>query len=132
MKHSTLKPLLPVILIFVVINLIILLVGKWLLSKNIDTTLLANANGLFFLINLIVFLLQKKALNHQNPNVFVRSIMAGMMIKMLVTVAAVFIYIYIAGQNFSKKSLFIALAMYLLYLGGEVISVMRLNNRNNG
>ena len=84
-----------------------------------------------FLVSLFVFNMQKKALAHANPNVFVRSVMGGMLIKMAVCVFAVIVYRLIAGKQVSKVSVFAAMFLYLLYLGVEVAVITKLNKQKN-
>ena len=89
--NSQKKIIFPLFIIFLFLSASLSLsktiLGKW----GIDYNVLLVANALFFLVSLGVFFMQKKALNHSNPNVFIRSVMAGMLIKMGVCVFAVII-----------------------------------------
>jgi uncharacterized membrane-anchored protein len=124
------KTIYPLLAIFTIISGMLVVFSKALESKGIDTTILLAANGLFFLLNIIVFFIQKKALSHSNPNVFVRTVIAGMMIKMFTCAIAVIAYVTIVGPGYNKKSVFISLFIYLIYLGVEVATITRLNNRS--
>ena len=125
------KLIVPLIAIFVIFNGA-LIATKSLLSKwGIDSNVLIIANVLFFLISLLAFFMQQKALNNSNPNVFVRSVMAGMLIKMFVCITAVIIYRLIAGNAVSKVSVFAAMFLYLLYLGVEVAVITKLNKQKH-
>ncbi|MEQ1555090.1 MAG: hypothetical protein ABL929_12970, partial [Ferruginibacter sp.] len=75
---------------------------------------------------------QKNALANKNPNVFIRSIIAGMMIKMFSTVLAILIYVVFTGKNYNTKAVFISLLMYLVYLAAEVIALSAENKKKNG
>lgn len=121
----------PLLAIFTVLSGLIIVFGRSLEKAGVDTTVLLAANGLFFLLNVVVFLIQKKALTHSNPNVFVRTIIAGMMIKMFSCAIAVIAYVTLMGPGYNKKSVFISLFIYLIYLGVEVATIIRLNNRSN-
>jgi uncharacterized membrane protein YdcZ (DUF606 family) len=99
---------------------------------GIDFTILNIANGIFFLLSLLTFIMQRKALENSNPNVFVRSVMGGMLIKMFVTISVVIVYRLIAGNSVSKVSVFSAMFLYLLYLGVEVAVITKLNRKKNG
>ncbi len=125
------KIIVPLIALFIVFSgsLIAIkpLLGKW----GIDYNVLVIANILFFLISLLAFFMQKKALNNPNPNVFVRSVMGGMLIKMFVCIAAVIIYRLAAGNQVSKISVFAAMFLYLIYLGVEVAIITKLNKQKN-
>jgi hypothetical protein len=122
----------PFIILFSLLTGLFLTTNKFLLSKNVDFKILIWANIIFFIIYLLVFLYQKKALQHSNPNVFIRSIMGGMMAKMFLTVIAVFGYVVLVGDTYNKKAVFISLIIYLLYLSVEVYSLMKLVKTKNG
>jgi hypothetical protein len=126
------KALFPFLIVFVVISLIIGIAWKPLLGMGLDTFVLLGANTLFLLLCILVFFIQKKALANPNPNVFVRSVMTGMMIKMFLCVIAVLIYTVSSGAAFNKKAVFVSLLLYLVYLGVEVFAVSKLNKKYNG
>jgi hypothetical protein len=129
--NSKKKLMSPLLALFLVLSGFFL-ATKTLLSKwGIDYQVLIVANILFFVVSLQVFLMQKKALYHTNPNVFVRSVMAGMLIKMGVCVFAVILYRLLAGTSVSKVSVFTAMFVYLLYLGVEVAVITKLNKQKN-
>lgn len=116
--------------IFVLLS-IALIMMKPLLSKwDIDSAVLLCGNALLFVISLAIFLLQGKALKHANPNVFIRSIMSGMMIKMLLTAIAVIIYAVASAEHFSKLSVVAFLLFYVIYLVAEVTAIMKLSKSN--
>ena len=85
---------------------------------------------MYVCIGTVVFFIQKNALQNTNPNVFIRSVILGMMIKMFSTVLAVLAYVVLVGQGYNKKAVFIALFMYLAYLATEVIIISKENKRN--
>lgn len=125
------KMLLPLLIIFIVFSILIYSVpGLWL-KYSIDKNVLMGANLLFMGIGVLVFFMQKNALTNKNPNVFIRSVMAGMMIKMFSTVLAVLAYVVIVGPGYDKKAVFISLFMYLLYLAAEVIAISKENSKKN-
>ncbi len=121
----------PLLAVFIILSAAIFILSSMLQKAGFDTRILLVANGLFFLMNLAVFLLQKKALSNKNPNVFVRTVMAGMMLKMLTCAIIVIVYVSKAGPGYNRKSVFTALFLYLIYLAVEVATVMKLNRRNN-
>ena len=129
--NSQKKIIFPLFIIFLFLSASLsiskTILGKW----GIDYKVLLVANALFFLVSLGVFFMQKKALNHINPNVFIRSVMAGMLIKMGVCVFAVIVYRLLAGNSVNKVSVFVAMFLYLLYLAVEVRVIMKLNRQKN-
>ncbi len=126
------KIILPLFIVFVLTNLTLYaareIVAKW----GIDFYVLFFANDIFFLLSLVAFFMQRKALGNSNPNVFIRSVMGGMLIKMFVTITAVIVYRLIAGNSVSKVSVFSAMFLYLIYLGVEVAIITKLNRQKNG
>ena len=125
------KMLLPLLLIFISVNAFILLTPALWLKYHIDEDVLIYANLIFLSTGILVFFIQKKALTNSNPNVFIRSIMSGMLIKMFTTVIAVFAYVMLAGKGFDKKAVFISLFLYLIYLAAEVIAISQQNKKRN-
>lgn len=123
--------LLPLIILFAILTTLIFLLKPVLLKYGIDGNVLLVANGIFLLINVLVFHYQKQALVNPNPNVFIRSVMGGMMIKMFVCAVAVLGYVMLAGGDYNKKAVFISMFFYLFYLAVEVAILMRLNNNRN-
>ena len=122
----------PLFLVFTLTILVLYAIRGILAQWGIDTTILNIANGIFFLLSLLTFIMQRKALENSNPNVFVRSVMGGMLIKMFVTISVVIVYRLIAGNSVSKVSVFSAMFLYLLYLGVEVAVITKLNRKKNG
>ncbi len=125
------KILLPILIIFVLLSIFILFANTLWQKCNVDKNVLLGANVLFLIIGVLVFFLQKKALTNPNPNVFVRSIIGGMMIKMFSTVIAVLAYVVLEGNGYNKNAVFISLFMYLIYLAAEVYAISKVNKKKN-
>ena len=125
------KVLQPLVLTFSLFTLILLIAKLFFDNNGIDFIVILIANVLFLLMSILVFRMQRKAMQHSNPNVFIRSVMAGMMIKMFIVIVAVMAYVLLSGKNFNKPAIFISLLLYLVYLAVEVAAVMKLNKRKN-
>lgn len=123
--------LFPLVLTFAVLSAILFLSAISFTAGGINFVVLMVANCLFFLMSLVAFRIQLKAMGNTNPNAFVRSVMAGVMIKMFVCIAAVIGYVLISGVHFNKPAVFISMILYLLYLVVEVAVLMKLNKRKN-
>ena len=119
----------PLFLVFNLTILILYAVRGILAQWGIDLTILNIANCIFFLLSVLTFFMQRKALENSNPNVFIRSVMGGMLIKMFVIISVVIAYRLIAGNSVSKVSVFSAMFLYLLYLGVEVAVITKLNRK---
>jgi len=129
--HPRKKIILPLLIIFLIFSASLPLARPLLAQWGINSDVLIVANILFFAVSLIAFFMQQKALQNINPNVFVRSVMAGMLIKMFVCITAIIIYRLVAGNNVSKVSVFAAMFLYLLYLAVEVAVITKLNKQKN-
>ena len=125
------KLLLPLLLIFIICNGFFISAKNLLVKWGIDNDVLIIANLLFLLLALITFFIQQKALQNTNPNVFVRSVMGGMMIKMFACIIAVFVYWFTMKERFSKPTVIAAMIIYFVYLATEVGMVMKLNRSKN-
>ena len=130
MKKSR-SVLLPVLLIFLIFNSFFLLAGNFLIRWGLNNSVLIIANLLFFAITLVAFFMQQKALKNSNPNVFVRSVMGGMMIKMAICIVAVFVYAFAFKESFNKRTIIAAMFLYLIYLAAEVLVATKLNKQSN-
>ncbi len=121
--------LLPLILLFSLITGFIFLLFSVLKNYHIDSNVLLWSNAMFFIISIISFYIQRNGLQNKNPHVFVRSVMGGMMFKMVICMIAVIAYVYFSGNNFNKRAVFISLFLYLVYLATEVYVVMKMNKK---
>lgn len=127
-KHSSL-----LFSVFIIIAVISFFLKEFVKRNNIniDVQVLQAANIILYILSVITLNLQIKAMKNTNPNVFMRSVMGSMMIKMFIVVAIVFAYAILSGDHFNKRGIFISLFFYLIYLAVEVYSLMKLNSQKN-
>lgn len=125
------RQIFPLVLLFIIINTFLLLMPAFFEKYGIDRDVLIITNTLLFLTNFAAFFLQKRALKNANPNVFVRSMMGSMMIKMVALLGAFLVYVIMFGKTVNKPAIYISLFLYLLYLAVEVMIVMKLNKQKN-
>ncbi len=127
------KALLPLFITFLVLTAIILSAKLFYGSKGIeiDYTVVMGANCLFFLVSLLVFRMQFKAMHNNNPNVFIRSVMGGMIIKIFACITAVVAYYFLSGTLFNKPAVYISMVIYIIFLVVEVRTIMKLNKQKN-
>jgi len=117
-------------LVFFLLGSIIFLLKTQVLSRfHLDNALLWAANTFFLCLSLITLALQIKSMKNKNPNVFIRSVMGGILIKMFGTLLAVFVYVIYNDYKFDKGSMFVGLCFYLFYLMAEVTTLMKLNKK---
>lgn len=123
--------LVPLIIVFIIFLIAPFALSNILEQNNIDKNVLLWSNALFFVISIISFSIQKKAMANKNPHAFVRSVTGGMMLKMLLCIIAIILYIYASGAAFNKRAVFISLFLYLVYLFTEVMVVMKMNKKQH-
>lgn len=119
--------IIPLVLLFSLVTGFIFLLFSTLKIYHIDSNVLLGSNILFFIISIISFFIQRNGLQNKNPHVFVRSVMGGMMLKMVICMLAVITYVYFSDTNFNKRAVFVSLFLYLIYLATEVFVVMKMN-----
>ena len=126
MKESKLKRFVPVIIFFIVLNGFFISAKNMLQRWHTDQEVLIIGNLLLFVITLISFLISAKGLQNPNPNVFVRSVMGSIMIRMFVCAIAAFIYISVFKSTLNKPALFTCMILYLIYTFLEVSVLMKM------
>ena len=121
------KPLLPLFIIFLILTVLIFAGNIFFAEKGINYAVVMGGNCLFFLVSLFVFRMQYLAMYNVNPNVFIRSVMGGMLIKVFACVIAVVAYYFISGTAFNKPAVYASMVIYIIYLVVEVRTIMKLN-----
>lgn len=117
----------PLFILFILANMLVLLSKSLQAKHGINGDIITIANILFLVLHIAVLLFQKNALNNSNPNVFIRSVMGGMMFKMFICAIAVIAYVSFAGPGYNKPAVFISLILYLFYLAAEVMILLQVN-----
>lgn len=130
--NSGIKKVFPLIVTFLVLTVVAFAAKLFLSGRGgIDYSVLIGANCLFFLVSLLVFRLQYNAMHNSNPNVFVRSVMSGMIIKVFACIGAVIAYYFLSGKNFNKPAVYLSMIIYIIFLTVEVRTIMKLNKKKN-
>lgn len=129
--NFSLKSVLPLFITFLVLTAVIFAAKVFFTDKRIDYLVVMGGNCLFFLISLFVFRMQYLAMYNKNPQVFIRSVMGGMLIKVFGCVIAVVAYYFISGLAFNKPAVYISMVIYIVYLVVEVRTIMMLNKTKN-
>ncbi len=109
------KIFVPLVLVFVIINLLALLFGSILKGWKIDPYVVAGANLILFLISIYNAMQHLKAMAQTNPHAMVRGVMGSTVLKLFVLGTAAFIYLYNAGENKNINGLFFSMGLYILY-----------------
>ena len=128
-RYSILGFLKPAFMAFIVINVICFGFARFLDGWNIDHYVLAGGNMLLFVLSVIIAVLNVRAAANTNANVFMRSVMAGIFIKMIVVAVAAVIYFVSSGENKSVYAVALCMIWYVVYTVIEVKSALRLNKK---
>ena len=125
------KTVLPLVFTFVILTVLIVAAVFLYNQKGVDYLVVMGGNCLFFLISLFVFRMQYRAMQNSNPNVFIRSVMGGMIIKVFGCMIALIAYYFISGTAFNKPAVYASMVIYIIYLVVEVKTIMKLNKTKN-
>ena len=132
-QESYFKKTIPLFVFFVLINAVVIPLKNWLQQHQINADVVVVANSLLFILSSINIALHKKALQNKNPNVAIRSVMGGTLIKLLVITLAILFYLIIAGEKRNSYGIFCGMVLYLIYTIIEVriATKMKSNNGKN-
>ena len=126
MNNPLVKKFIPIIVLFVVINLLLLIFKDGLNARGMQINFVFVANAILFLLSSFGFFIQTKSANSTNINAFIRGVYSSLLMKMFVIVAAIFIYIFVTGGEVNKAAIFASMAIYLLYTSIEVVQLMKI------
>lgn len=124
------NPIMALFVFFMIITISCFLFKNWLDAKKIDHLVVLSGNCILFLLTVVIFSLHKKSLKNKNPHAFVRSVMTGTFIKMIVILAAVAVYLLLAGDNKSLYAVVATIVLYFVYTFIEVRSAAKLNKEH--
>ena len=108
--------------VWIILNaLIVFFSNRHLFAANgIDGTVLLIGNLILYIVTLTAMALTLKSFDNKNPQVFVRAVYGGFIIKFFVLATAAFIYIMVARKTVNRPALLICAALYILYTGLEI------------
>lgn len=120
----------PLFVFFLLVSSFCFLFKDWLDSKQIDHIVVLGANCVLFILSLFIFFMHKRSAQNKNPHAFVRSVMAGTFIKLVVLAGGVALYLFFAGENKSIYAIVVAVGLYFVYTFIEVKSAAGLNKKH--
>ena len=129
-KNKRPNAIVPMFIFFILVNAFCLLFKDWLEAKQIDHLVVIGANCILFVLSAFIFLMHKKAVQNRNPHAFVRSVMAGTFIKLVVIAGAAVAYLKIAQEDKSIYAIVTGIGLYFIYTFIEVKSAARLNKEH--
>ena len=126
MVQNNLKPIRPMILLFILLNAFFITGKSWLAKKGVDQDVLIIGNMVLFIVMLVSFLMTQRSLKAANPNVFVRAMYGSFIIKFFVLAIGAFVYIMAVKKDVNKPALFTCMGLYIVYTFFEVSALFRL------
>jgi len=108
------KILLPVSLVFVLVNALLLVFAKKLQAKGVDTDLAIGGNIVLYLATMLSAWLNYQALHTKSAPGMMRNVMGGFMVKFFIIAIAAFIYIIIK-KDVNTAGLFVCMGLYFVY-----------------
>jgi hypothetical protein len=120
----------PMLVFFILVNSFCSLFKNWLDAKGIDHVVVIFSNCILFILSLVIFFMHKRSLQNTNPNVFIRSVMAGTFIKLVIIGGTAVVYLMTAGENKSVYGIVAGIGLYFVYTFIEVKSTSRLNKEH--
>jgi len=126
MRRNNASPLMPVIVLFVILNAFFL-TGKNFLERNgFDQGVLIVGNLILFAVTLLSFWVSVRTLKSADPNKFVRGAMMNTMLKLFICAIAAFVYIFSFRNQLNKPALFTCMGLYFIYTFFEVSILTRI------
>jgi hypothetical protein len=116
----------PMILVFVILNALFIAGHSWLTRKGLDQDVLIIGNLILFLVFAASFWVSLRSFDSASPNVSVRAMYMGFIIKFFVVALAALVYIMITKKNVNKTSLITCMGLYIIYTYIEVGSLVRI------
>lgn len=120
MVRNKFRPFLPIIILFIIVNAFLIAARTSIESRGFDQPMLIYANILLLAATFFSYLIASRGLADPNPNAFVRSVTGSMMAKMLLVIIVIVIYVFSIEGEINKPSLFVGMALYLVYTFLEV------------
>ncbi|MEO8823543.1 MAG: hypothetical protein ABI366_08200 [Ginsengibacter sp.] len=126
MIQSLVKKFIPVIGLFLLINMVVFIFFNSLKAYGFNMGFLIVANVIIFLLTFFGFYIQIKGVRSTNINAFIRGIYSSLLLKMFVMVGAIIIYILVMGGEANRPSILTSMGIYLAYTFLEVIQLMKI------
>lgn len=118
-----------VIVLFILINASAFLFKNFLHAQGFGIKLLLTANLLLFVLTLLGFFIQMRAIKSTNINAFIRGVYVNLLLKIFIVIIALGIYLFITKGKVNKPSLFTAMGLYILYSSIEVKQLMKISRK---
>ena len=131
MRSSFIKKIVPIILVFLIVNIVLMMFQQKLLSLKIDTMVVLVANALIFTVCVTGLALQTKTINNKNANAAIRGVMAATILKLFVLAIAAILYIFITKPNSNTGAIIISMILYIVYAVIETKTALKINRQQS-
>ena len=109
------KAMLPLLIVFLIVNTLALVVLRQRLDDNgVDTDLIIGGNLVLFIVSIFSVWMYTKSTAKKNAHAIVRNVYGGFMLKFFVLIVAAMVYFYFA-KEINKKGILICMGLYVLY-----------------
>jgi hypothetical protein len=126
-----LKSIQPLAIIFITLVLFFLTAKPYFNSWGLQFFVLMVINVLFYILSCTTYFMQVKAMQNKNPNVYFRTVMMAMLLKMFITITALLVCITQNKNAITKPTLFLTMLVYFIYLAAEVRMANKMNKQKN-
>jgi ABC-type uncharacterized transport system permease subunit len=125
------RAFLPLTLIFIISNGLLILFRSTFAGWNFDVNIIIIGNSILFLATGLSFYLYYRSLRSKNAHFILRMVSSGMVAKLVICLAAVYVYISMAGKSVNKAAILVCCALYILYTFTEVAILMKMSKQKN-
>lgn len=126
-NRPVIRPFMPAIILFLVLNSAFLFFGSRWKEAGFDTDVLIIGNLILFAVTFLTYWMGSKGLTTKNNHAFFRSVYGSFMIKLIVFAGAALVYITQFKEQLNKPALFFCMGLYLVYTFFEVAGLMKLS-----
>lgn len=120
------KPWLPLVFVFVLLNVFFFAFHDWLVKKGVNNDVLIIGNLILFIATLFSLVVYLSSLKSSGGGAAVRGMYGSFMIKFFACLVAAFAYIMIAKKDVNKPALIVCMGLYIIYTVIEVSSLQKL------
>jgi amino acid transporter len=120
------SPLRPMLLLFILVNTLFIAAKHTVSRWGIDYEVVIVGNLILCALTICAFLVTRRSLHSENPNVFVRAMYGSFMIKLFACAIAAFTYFIIVKPNVNKQGIIVCMGLYIAYTAIEVSSLTKL------
>lgn len=120
------KPWLPLVFVFVILNIFFFAFHDWLVKKGVNNDVLIIGNLILFAATVLSVIIYLRSLRSSSGSAAVKGMYGSFMVKFFTCLVAAFAYIMIAKKDVNKPGLIICLGLYIVYTVIEVSSLQKI------